>query len=144
MLILWSFTRILRLSNHSTSYILYSLFSTLPVFILWVLINFSVSYVLSLSEVIPNLLATIPVVNSNSSFSNLFLSTIFYPHILSMIIHKANYSYLHAAIRQKTKFLIYVNPIYKFRLNVYYRFGYERGITIWLLKITNQQKQTLG
>lgn len=41
-----------------------------------------------------------------------------------MIIHKANYSYLHVAIRQKTKFLIYVNHIYKFMLNVYYGFGY--------------------
>lgn len=41
-----------------------------------------------------------------------------------MIIHKANYSYLHVAIRQKTKFLIYVNHIYKFMVNVYYDFGY--------------------
>lgn len=45
-----------------------------------------------------------------------------------MIIHKANYSYLHVAIRQKTKFLIYVNHIYKFMLNVYYGFGYEREV----------------
>lgn len=42
-----------------------------------------------------------------------------------MIIHKTNYSYLHVAIRQKTKFLIYVNPIYKFMVSVYYGFGYS-------------------
>lgn len=40
-----------------------------------------------------------------------------------MIIHKANYSYLHVAIRQKAKFLIYVNHIYKFMVSVYYGFG---------------------
>ncbi len=45
-----------------------------------------------------------------------------------MIIHKANYSYLHVAIRQKTKFLIYVNHIYKFMVYVYYGFGYEREV----------------
>lgn len=45
-----------------------------------------------------------------------------------MIIHKANYSYLHVAIRQKTKFLIYVNHIYKFMVYMYYGFGYEREV----------------